>query len=154
MYTMMRLGPPAAAAALLLSLAGCGSEDAAEAAEPSWREPDGYRYTLESSCGERSLLGRFAIEVAGGRVVDATAEDETAGLFLGHGDDARLPPTIGELLDEAEAAREDGADVVTVTYPEEGNADGEPPSEISIDYREEALDDEACYEISGYTAAG
>ncbi|MCC9706828.1 DUF6174 domain-containing protein [Streptomyces sp. MNU76] len=58
-------------------------------------------------------------------------------------------PTIGALLREAEAAREDGADTVDVSYAADGR-----PLPITIDWEKNAIDDEAAYDLSGYDALG
>jgi uncharacterized protein DUF6174 len=135
-----------AGAACLLALAACGEAEAggesgAEAGS-EWQEPADYAYTLTSECGERGLIGTFRVTVTDGRVA---AFEAVSG-----GTDVRRSevPTIGELLDEAERAREDGADSVEV----EEAADGRP-TRIDIDYITNAIDDEACYGISRYRPA-
>ncbi|RBM22438.1 hypothetical protein DEH69_04280 [Streptomyces sp. PT12] len=113
-------------------------------------EPDTYRYTLESRCGERDFIGAYAISVANGEVVEVAALDASAKAYLGRGGDV---PTIAGLLDLAEQARHEGADEVTTDYPD-GAPEGEgPPSALTIDRDADAIDDEECYTISDYTPA-
>ncbi|WP_326598776.1 DUF6174 domain-containing protein [Streptomyces sp. NBC_01803] len=136
---------------LLPVLAGCGDTPtgAEERAggEPTggaeWREPDDYRYTLESTCGEHSLIGLFQVSVVGGRVVEATPAEPWQEPVDG-------VPTIGELLAEADRARENGAFKVVVEYPEGSDAPDGPPSWIEIDQEEMTIDDEVCYTITDY----
>ena len=56
--------------------------------------------------------------------------------------------TLGQLLDEANTARRQGADDVVVDVD---RTDGHPTS-IRIDPRRDAIDDESCYDISDYSA--
>jgi hypothetical protein len=120
---------------------------AAKVNDPAWQEPSSYTYTLESSEGERSLIGRFEVTVRGGEVVKSVGLDEAGRRLVD-----RRPeevPTIGELLDEAEAARKDDADKVEITYASDGH-----PTRICLDWEENAVDDEALYAITGYEATG
>lgn len=59
-----------------------------------------------------------------------------------------LVPTIAELSKQAETARRDGADAVDVDHAQDGR-----PTGISIDWDEDAIDEEA-YTLSGYEALG
>jgi hypothetical protein len=128
-------GPLLLLPVLAATAAGCGGGDDADGAD--WQEPGAYTYTLDSLCGERSLLGTFRITVANGRVVSAEPAHDQA-------------PTIGALLAEARAAREEeDADVVEVEYADDGR-----PTRIGIDYDVQALDDEACYHIADYVPTG
>jgi len=58
-------------------------------------------------------------------------------------------PTIGELLDELEQARRDNADTAEAEYAPDGH-----PERISLDWDENAVDDEALYVISAYAPTG
>ncbi|WP_328475402.1 DUF6174 domain-containing protein [Actinoplanes sp. NBC_00393] len=132
-------------AAAAAALSGCGgSPEPAAAAE--WQEPARYTYELKSSCGERALIGHFRITVEQGKVTAAEGLDESGRWFV---EDARSEPapTLGQLLDQANRAREQGADVAEVTTDP---ADGHP-TEINIDPQANAIDDESCYTITGYT---
>ena len=56
-------------------------------------------------------------------------------------------PSLEDLLDEAERARSDGADIVeVVSDPKDGH-----PTSVKIDYDEKAIDDEACYTVTDYS---
>ncbi|MFE7766249.1 DUF6174 domain-containing protein [Streptomyces sp. NPDC057438] len=134
--------------ALLSTLSACREEPTEVATPaPSWKEPSAYRYTLTSSEGERSLIGTFEVTVRDGKVVKATGLDDSARRAV----DRSLSevPTIAELLQQAEAARRDGADVVDVDYAKDGR-----PTVISIDRDEDAIDDEEAYTLGGYEALG
>lgn len=132
----------AAVLILLIALAGCGSPRASNV--PSWQAPDGYEFTLDSSCGERSLIGKFRVVVENGSVAEAEGLDESGRALFEHGfgDDV---PTLSELLDQAATAEEEGADVVEVEATDEGR-----PTAIDIDWDSNATDDEACYRITAY----
>lgn len=149
-----------AAALILLLLGGCTpSSPEAETSEgpsrapqaqttealPEWDAPDEYSFELRSSCGERSLIGRFHVAVKNDRV-RAKALDERARAFMRYEDGFGGVPTITELMEEAETALGEGADVVEVDFDEE---EGHPTS-IEIDHNEQAIDDEACYVIRDY----
>ena len=110
-------------------------------------QPDTYTYVLNSSCGERSLFGRFRIEAVDGSVAAVEGLDDTGRAFIDqYGEDEA--PTIADLLDEAATARRRGADVVVVETTRDGR-----PKRITIDGETEAYDDEACYVISDMTDA-
>ena len=113
---------------------------------PIWAEPARYRFVLDSTCGERALIGRFRATVVDGRVVRTEGLDDAAKravqLRL-----ADLVPTLGQLVVEVDTAREDGAAVArTDVDPVDGH-----PTAITIDRTTDAIDDESCYVISDYT---
>ncbi len=122
--------------------AGNPRPDAAVAAE--WEPADDYVYEFASGCGERLLLGRFAVTVEDGRVADQVALDSVGQAVLNGGDYGTLP-TLAGLLDQADAAIADGADRVDIERADDGR-----PTYIDIDYRADAIDDEACYDIVRY----
>jgi hypothetical protein len=141
-------------AILLTAVAGCGSSSGpgatpAAATPPAWTEPANYRFTLESSCGQQPLIGRFRVDVAGG-VVDRTQGLDEAGrravmLRIGN-----LVPTLAQMVADAEQARADGADEVVV---DRDPADGHPVA-VRVDPDRNATDDETCFTISDYTIGG
>jgi predicted small lipoprotein YifL len=100
--------------------------------------PTSYRIVLTSSCGERSLLGRFRLRVRHDRVVDAQplGESRMAGLRL---DDV---PTLAGLVDKAKNAEQDA--VVDLRIDDAGI-----PTSLRIDHIPEAIDDEECYRVTG-----
>ncbi|MET9830335.1 DUF6174 domain-containing protein [Streptomyces sp. NPDC006385] len=125
---------------------GTGTEGVAAQSRAPWREPGSYSYTLLSSGGERTLLGTFRITVRDGAVVEAVGLDDS-----GRGVAERVPdavPTIGELLDELDQALRDDADEAEAEYAADGH-----PVRISLDWEENAIDDEALYVISAYEPA-
>lgn len=134
----------ALAVTLMWATAACGEDaPAAKAFEPDWDEPSSYTYTLESAEGERALIGRFEVTVKDGEVVSSEGLDESGRRVV-----EELPdqvPTIGELLEEVKAARKDDADKVEVDYASDGH-----PTRISLDWDENAIDDEAEYAITDY----
>jgi Family of unknown function (DUF6174) len=137
---------------LALILVACEGDpvppNARQSTQPSsrWSAPDNYEFELYSSCGERTLIGRFHIVVEDGRVIDARALDERARTLFRVGLRSEIP-TLEELLEEVAEARRSNADLAKVTTD---SSDGHPTL-IEIDYNEQAIDDEACYEISAYS---
>ncbi|EMF52781.1 MULTISPECIES: DUF6174 domain-containing protein [Streptomyces] len=139
----------ATAATLLWALSACGEESTtAKGSSPSsWEEPSAYRYTLRSSEGERALIGTFEVTVRDGKVVKAVGIDESGRRVV----DRKLTevPTIAGLSKQVEAARDEGADAVDVEYAKDGR-----PTSISIDWEEDAIDDEEAYTLGDYEALG
>jgi hypothetical protein len=137
-------------------LAGCTDDAATKsptwnesqpaASAPSWTEPPAYSFVLESTCGERPLVGRFRVSVANGAVTTVDGLDAAAKSSL-EVREADLVPTMAQLLAEAETAREDGAEMVqTDLDPTDGH-----PTLIKIDRVTAETDDESCYKIDEYT---
>ncbi|MCA2214399.1 DUF6174 domain-containing protein [Jidongwangia harbinensis] len=151
----MRLRGVLFGAILAVAATGCADRPGATAgAEPAasppvWSEPSDYKFTFESSCGERALIGRFQVAVAGHKVARTEGLDDAGrrALMLRI---ANLVPTLGQMEDQAERARADGADQVTV---DRDPADGHPTA-IRIDASTGAVDDETCYTIADYTIGG
>ena len=115
------------------------------ASAPAWVEPTAYSFVLESSCGERALIGRFRVAVAGGRVVRAEGLDESAERAVQLREEG-VVPTLGQLVAEARTATEDGAHLVrTDVDPVDGH-----PRSIRIDREKDAVDEESCYTITDY----
>ncbi|GAA4040794.1 DUF6174 domain-containing protein [Streptomyces shaanxiensis] len=134
---------------LLCAVAACGTESNSVSAQSgsTWQEPASYTYTLRSTEGERTLLGTFRITVRDGAVVEAVGLDDSGRRVVEDVPDA--VPTIGELLDELEQARRDDADQTEAEYAADGS-----PVRISLDWEENAIDDEALYAISDYREFG
>jgi hypothetical protein len=139
-------------AILVVAAAGCANQPVesagAPASTPAWTEPAAYKFSFESSCGEQALIGRFRVTVADGAVAATEGLDDAGrrALMLRI---ANLVPTLGQMEQQAEQARADGADEVTV---ERDPADGHPVT-IRIDPTS-GTDDETCYTISDYTIGG
>lgn len=149
MTTARTLAFTTLAVTLAWATAACGdgssssSSSAPMSSEGNWREPPSYTYTLESSEGERSLTGVFEVTVQDGEVTEAVGRDESARRVV-----KQLPgevPTIGDLLAEAREAQKDDADTVDIDHMPDGR-----PIRISLDWDENAIDDEALYVISDY----
>lgn len=113
----------------------------------AWQEPAAYSYTLRSSGGERTLLGAFRVSVRDGAVVGAVGLDDTARRVVAGTPEA--VPTIGQLLAELERARRAGAATAGADYADDGH-----PVRIVLDEDDNAVDDEARYDISAYAPAG
>ena len=141
---------------LLMAAVGCGASAPGTAAPgtaassaPAWTEPANYRFSFESSCGERALIGRFRVDVANGTVDRVQGLDE-AGQRAVMLRIANLVPTLGQMAADADEARATGADEAVV---ERDPADGHPVA-IRIDPDRNAIDDETCFTISDYTIGG
>lgn len=136
-------------AGLLCTVAACGSETARSTSahnRTTWQEPASYTYTLHSSEGERTLIGAFRITVRDGTVVKTIGLDDSGRRVAKDMPDA--VPTMGELLEDLEQARRDGADAAEAEYASDGH-----PVRISLDWEKDAIDDEALYVISAYRPA-
>jgi hypothetical protein len=114
--------------------------------ERGWIEPADYAFTLESRCGERDLIGTFRVAVRNHETVEFHGLDESGKAFPG---DAASIPTLAGILNEAEEATSRHASSVKVeTDPVDGH-----PMNVAIDWKANAIDDEACYRVSDYTLA-
>jgi hypothetical protein len=140
-------------ALVLAAVAGCAGPGASgpaaqPAAQPAWTEPADYKFTVESSCGGQPLIGLFRVTVSDGAVIKSEGLDTAArrALMLRI---AHLVPTLQQMVDQAEQARDGGAAVTLERDP----ADGHPVA-VRIDESKDAIDDETCYTISGYTIGG
>jgi hypothetical protein len=131
---------------MICTAAACGtgtSQSAQVQSGAPWEEPASYAYTLQSSEGERSLLGTFRISVRDGAVVKSVGLDAMGRRAVESVPDA--VPSIGDLLEELEQARRDDADTAEAAYAADGH-----PVRISLDWEKNAIDDEARYVISAY----
>lgn len=138
----------ATAGTLIWALSACGEEPTTvKGSAPAWEEPSAYRYTLKSSEGERALIGTFEVTVRDGKVVKTVGIDESGRRVVDQ--EATEVPTIAELLKQAETARAEDADDVDVDYAKDGR-----PVSISIDWEENAIDDEEAYTVGDYEALG
>jgi hypothetical protein len=134
-------------AGLALAAVGCGAGPAPSAGDDlkaaRWSEPDRYSFRLLSESGERSGLGEYRITVGNGKVVDVVGLDEQARRTVEeHPQDV---PTLAGLLTTLREARESRADVARGVFAPDGH-----PTEIHIDWQENAVDDEADYLITEY----
>jgi hypothetical protein len=123
-----------------------GPATAGPGAAPAWTEPRAYGFVLESTCGEPALIGRFRVAVADGRVTRVDGLDESARRAT-RTSESELVPTLGQLVQAAVTAREDGAEVVrTEVDPTDGH-----PTRVTIDPAVDGVDDGSCYAVSEYT---
>ncbi len=129
---------------VLAVVAACGSSVIAGSSD--WAEPSRYSFVLDSRCGERALIGRFAVTVEDGLVSDVQALDGDAEAMLKWEGDGPVP-TLGELIVEFDSARSRNADRTEISFDP---ADGHPIL-IEIDVSTTAIDDEACYTITEYS---
>nr|WP_282702673.1 DUF6174 domain-containing protein [Streptomyces sp. CC219B] len=127
-------------------VAGCGGGEP-EVSAPVWKEPGSYTYTLTSAT--QVLWGTFRVTVRDGEVVEAVGLDDDSRRVL-----RDLPerpdrvPTIGGLVELLEQARQERADTAEAEYAADGR-----PTRITLDWDENAIDDEAEYVIGGYRPA-
>jgi hypothetical protein len=156
---MVRAGWTAGILVAAVALTGCAGRtlppvsgertDVSDAA--AWEEPEDYRFSVASSCGERAFIGDYRVTVRDGKV--ASAE-------VSHPDSGQWNPveprwllailTLAEMLDEVREAEADGADTVeVVTDPADGH-----PVEVRVDYAVHAIDDESCYDVTEYEPNG
>lgn len=163
------VGRRAAGAVLVgVALAGCGTATGApnSATAPrtsvpapripetatAWQEPEDYRFTVDSSCGERNFIGVYRVTVRNGEVVRADHDDrfEERNVRLPP-EELRWVPTLGDMLDEARGAAGDpeAGEIVVVTDPGDGH-----PTEVRVDHHADTIDDESCYDVTDYEAGG
>ena len=142
--------PLLAAAALVVLLAGCTSPSdpapaattaAAPASAPAWTEPANYSFVADRRCGEGESLGRYRVLVTGGTVSSSERIDGRTA----EGEEEIQVPTLGELLELANTAVEDGADATTVLDAADGH-----PVKVSINRAEEASGGADFFRISEY----
>ncbi|GID31891.1 DUF6174 domain-containing protein [Paractinoplanes brasiliensis] len=147
------------AVALVALAAGCTSSDPspspttpAVASPPAWTEPASYSYVLTRGCDDAKPLGRYQVTVTAGAVsasdrLDATPVTPSADVDLGPatGDSGEEIEafTLAELLEMAQTATEDGAEVATTYDTTDGH-----PSKVRIDVG----DGPECWTVSDYKA--
>ncbi|WP_141365057.1 DUF6174 domain-containing protein [Streptomyces sp. 6-11-2] len=138
-----------ASAGLVLAAVGCGTgpaptaEGAPQVEPVRWSEPDRYSFRLLSESGERGDLGDYRITVENGKVVKAIGLDESARRTVK--DNPHNVPTLGGLLTQVQEARADHAEVAHTVFAADGH-----PTEVHIDWRKNAVDDEADYYVTEY----
>src|SRR4051812_36280625 len=84
------------------------SEVVAASAQP-WTEPAKYGFVLERQCDRGPSLGRYQVAVENGQVVHAERIDGRTAA----GEEEIDVPSLGELLDLAQTAADDGGTVTT-----------------------------------------
>jgi len=109
-----------------------------------------YRFSFNISCfcAFRDQMP-LTVEVRDGQIVHMATVDGTLVLDTDQNYEFYAPhATIDLLFAELDAAVNDGADSITVTY----DATYGFPTEIAIDYSQEIADEEMYYSISGFEA--
>jgi hypothetical protein len=156
----VRVGLALCGVALVMAVSGCTSSPAASQAAgasggasagiapggsaPAWTEPAKYGFVLDRQCGSGPSLGRYRVAVAGGQVVTADRIDgKTAA-----GEEEIDVPTLGEMLDLAQTAADDGGEVSTTVDPADGH-----PITVSIDVSGGGAGGHTCFTISDYAPA-
>lgn len=128
------------------AVGGCGNGldgGALADAEQRWTDAGitDYTYTLTSECGERQLIGTFSLTVTDGAVSAAEGVGDAASWVP----DTALAvfPSIDDLFGVLHGAHE-----VSAAYDDELGY----PTNITIDWHREAIDDEECYVVSDLAA--
>jgi len=129
------------------SLVGQASSDV-ERAQEKWQDANISHYRYELTIGCFCIFSQdmpLVIEVQDGQVVSmeyksGKAIDEASKEIFQRYD------TIDKIFAEIEKAREGGADTVTVTYDETHGF----PKEVSIDFAQQAADDELYLTIANF----
>ena len=144
-----------AAAAVVALLAGCtpspepspappsagSASSAAPASAPAWVEPANYTFVADRRCPGGESLGTYRVLVTGGAVSSSERIDGKTAT----GEEEIQVPTLGELLELADTAVQDGADATTALDPVDGH-----PVEVTINRAEEATGGADCFRITGY----
>ena len=138
---------------LIFILAAC-SIDGSELSrnQQKWQDANITHYRFELSigcfCAFRDQMP-LTVEVQDGQIVYMATVDGTLVLDTDQNYELYAPhATIDLLFAEIDAAVNDGADSVTVTY----DATYGFPTEIAIDQSQEIADEEMYYSISGFEA--
>ena len=138
---------------LIFMLAACsagGSELSRN--QQKWQDANITHYNFELNiscfCAFRDQMP-LTVEVQDNQIVHMAAVDGTLVLDTDQNYEFYAPhATIDLLFDELEAAYNESADSVTVTY----DATYGFPTEIAIDFSQEMADEEMYYSISGFEA--
>lgn len=140
---------------LLLAGAGCSTvaptahQDASRELERHrslWEEQavDDYRYVASRGCFcPVELVAPVIVEVRDGRVTSRTYKDSGEPVAEMHAE--RWPPIEG-VFDIVQDALDEDADSISVEYDRERGF----PTSISIDYMQEAADEELTYEAGEF----
>lgn len=135
--------------AVVAVLAGCTSTadpDPAPtattvASPPPWTEPDAYGFVLERRCDPAPAEGTYRVTVTGRQVDGVERIDGRTAT----GEEEIGVPTLGELLELAETAQDDGAQATLAFDPADGH-----PTAVTIDRSDDEGPDKACFLITEY----
>jgi hypothetical protein len=132
----------------------------AVASAPAWTEPAAYGFVLTRGCDDAKPLGRYQVTVAAGTVtksdrLDApeaepsSSADVDLGPVAGDGEEEIEVPTLGELVDMAQTATDDGGQVSTTVDATDGH-----PVKTSINVSDDGAASAAeCWTVSNYQPA-
>ena len=89
---------------------------------PAWTEPASYHFVVDRTCGDQPSLGRYRVTVANGEVTGtARIDGKTAS-----GEEEIEVLSLGDLLDLAKTANEDGAEATISLDPVRRAPHGSP----------------------------
>ncbi len=115
------------------------------ASPPPWTEPAKYGFVVERRCGGGPSMGRYRVSVENGEVVRADRIDGKTA----QGEEEIGVPSLGELLQLAQTAADDGGAVSTTMDPADGH-----PTAVSFDVSDDGQGGaEACFTITEYAPA-
>jgi hypothetical protein len=151
----VRLRLAVCGAAMLALVSACTSTPSAStptaaasevvaASAPPWTEPAKYGFVLERQCNGGPSLGRYQVAVENGQVVQADRIDGRTAA----GEEEIDVPSLGELLDLAQTAADDGGEVTTKFDATDGH-----PIAVSFNVSDEGADGASCFTITGYKPA-
>jgi hypothetical protein len=128
-----------------------GNPASSAVSPPPFVEPASYRYVLVRGCDTGSPLGRYRVTVRDGAVVASERIDSVTPAVSGapavdlgpiggqHGEDIGVP-TLGQLLELAQRAADDGGQVTTAADPADGH-----PVRVTID-----VESPECFAVIDY----
>jgi hypothetical protein len=120
------------------------ASEVAAASAPPWTEPAKYGFVLERQCNRGPSVGRYRVAVENGQVVKADRIDGRTAT----GEEEIDVPSLGELLDLAQTAADDGGEVTTKFDPTDGH-----PIAVSFNMSAEGVDGASCFTITEYQPA-
>jgi hypothetical protein len=120
------------------------ASEAVAASAPSWTEPAKYRFVLERQCNRGPSMGRYRVTVENGKVVQADRIDGRTAA----GEEEIDVPSLGELLDLARTAADDGGEVTTKFDAADGH-----PIVVSFNVSDQGVDGASCFLVSEYRPA-
>ncbi|GAA0465397.1 hypothetical protein Ade02nite_47880 [Paractinoplanes deccanensis] len=165
----MRLGWALGGIVLVAAIGGCTSDEpksstfvtpsaSVVASPPPWKEPASYSYVLARGCDDAAPLGRYRVTIKSGQVASTERLDAQAATPSSTGE-VDLGPvtgdqgeeidafTLGQLLEMAQTAADDGGEV-TRTFSPEG-----VPVKVMINVSEEGASGAECFGVSEFTPA-
>ena len=161
----MRLGWALSAVVLAAAVGGCTSDDpspstwatppasAPAGSAPAWTEPPSYAFVLTRGCDTAAPLGRYRVTVKDGAVTGAqrldaavspsSSGDVDLGPVTGDAGEEIEVPTLGQLLEMAQTAADDGGEVTKTLDATDGH-----PVQVSIN-----VEQKECFGVSEYAPA-